>query len=83
MPASRGDTKPCTVPDCAGTMQYGRRLDSGTRTTPASPNMATGAGAEPAVVRIFRLRVSGRVEAAHLGWMSEHWLAEHRAADSF
>jgi len=27
MTAARGDTKPCTVAECAGTMQYGRRRD--------------------------------------------------------
>jgi hypothetical protein len=30
------------------------------------------------VVIIARLRVPGGVNAAHLGWMSEQWLAEHR-----
>jgi hypothetical protein len=32
MTASRGDTKPCTALDCAGTMQFGRRGDSDART---------------------------------------------------
>ena len=27
MTAARGDTKPCTVAECEGTMQYGRRRD--------------------------------------------------------
>ena len=27
MTASRGDIKPCTVADCPGTMQFGRRSD--------------------------------------------------------
>ena len=27
-----------------------------------------------------RMRVPGGVNAAHLGWMSEQWLAEHRAS---
>ena len=27
MTAERGDRKPCTVTDCPGTMQYGRRQD--------------------------------------------------------
>ncbi len=31
------------------------------------------------VVFIPRIRLPGRVNAAHLGWMSEQWLAEHRA----
>jgi hypothetical protein len=35
-----------------------------------------------AVAVIPRLRVPGGVNAAHLGWMSEHWLAEHRASHS-
>jgi hypothetical protein len=29
-----------------------------------------------------RMRVAGGVNAAHLGWMSEQWLAEHRASHS-
>ena len=29
MAASRGDLKPCTVTPCTGTMQFGRRGDSG------------------------------------------------------
>jgi len=32
------------------------------------------------VVIILRMRVPGGVNAAPLGWMSEQWLAEHRAA---
>jgi hypothetical protein len=32
-----------------------------------------------AVVIIPIMRVSGGVDAAHLGWMSDQWLAEHRA----
>jgi hypothetical protein len=28
MSASRGDTKPCTATECAGTMQFGRRSDN-------------------------------------------------------
>jgi hypothetical protein len=35
-----------------------------------------------AVVTIPRARVPGRVNAAPLGWMSEQWLAEHRASHS-
>jgi hypothetical protein len=35
-----------------------------------------------AVVIIPRMRVPGGVNAAHLGWMSEQWLAEHRASHS-
>jgi hypothetical protein len=31
---------------------------------------------------IPRTRVPGGVNAAHLGWMSEQWLAEHRASHS-
>jgi hypothetical protein len=31
---------------------------------------------------IPRLRVPGGVDAARLGWMSEQWLAEHRASHS-
>jgi hypothetical protein len=31
-------------------------------------------------VSMLRLRAPGRVNAAHLGWMSEQWLTEHRAA---
>ena len=34
-----------------------------------------------AVVVIPRMRVPG-ANAAPLGWMSEQWLAEHRASDS-
>ena len=29
-----------------------------------------------------RMRVPGGVNAANLGWMSEQWLAEHRASHS-
>jgi hypothetical protein len=32
------------------------------------------------IVIIPRMRVPGGVNAAHLGWMSEQWLAEHRAS---
>ena len=35
-----------------------------------------------AVVILTRMRVPGGVNAAHLGWMSEQWLAEHRASRS-
>jgi hypothetical protein len=35
-----------------------------------------------AVVIIPRMRVPGGVNSAHLGWMSERWLAEHRASHS-
>ena len=28
MTASRGDTKPCAISDCPGTMQFGRRSDN-------------------------------------------------------
>jgi hypothetical protein len=35
-----------------------------------------------AFVVIPRIRVPGGVNAAHLGWMSEQWLAEHRASNS-
>ena len=33
-----------------------------------------------AVVGIPRMRAAGGVNAAPLGWMSEQWLAEHRAS---
>jgi len=33
-----------------------------------------------AVVSILRMRVSGGVSSANLGWMSQQWLAEHRAS---
>ena len=35
-----------------------------------------------AVVGIPWMRVSGRVNAANLGWMSEQWMAEHRASNA-
>jgi len=35
-----------------------------------------------AVVFIPRTRVPGGVNSANLGWMSEQWLAEHRASHS-
>jgi hypothetical protein len=35
-----------------------------------------------AVALIPRMRVPGRVNAVPLGWMSEQWLAEHRASHS-
>jgi hypothetical protein len=35
-----------------------------------------------AVVIIPRLRVPGGVNSANLGWMSQQWLAEHRASHS-
>ncbi len=34
------------------------------------------------VVIIPRLRVPGGTDSANLGWMSEQWLAEHRASHS-
>ena len=34
------------------------------------------------VAAIPRMRVPGGVNAAHLGWMSEQWLVEHRASHS-
>lgn len=34
MTASRGDTKPCTTIDCAGTMQFGRLRENEGRTPP-------------------------------------------------
>jgi hypothetical protein len=33
-----------------------------------------------AVVSNPRMLVSGGVKSANLGWMSEQWLAEHRAS---
>jgi hypothetical protein len=33
-----------------------------------------------AVVILPRMRVPGGVNPDHLGWMSEQWLAEHRAS---
>jgi hypothetical protein len=35
-----------------------------------------------AVVIIPRMRAPGGVNSANLGWMSEQWLAEHRASHS-
>ena len=35
-----------------------------------------------AVVIVPRMRVPGGVNSASLGWMSEQWLAEHRASHS-
>ena len=35
-----------------------------------------------AIVAIPRMRVPGGVNSANLGWMSEQWLAEHRASHS-
>ena len=35
-----------------------------------------------AVVIILRMRVPGGVNSDSLGWMSEQWLAEHRASHS-
>jgi hypothetical protein len=35
-----------------------------------------------AVVIIPRMGVPGSMNGSTLGWMSEHWLAEHRAAHS-
>ena len=35
-----------------------------------------------AVVIVPRMRVLGGVNSANLGWMSEQWLAEHRASHS-
>ena len=35
-----------------------------------------------AVVIIPRMGVPGSINGSTLGWMSEHWLAEHRAAHS-
>ena len=33
-----------------------------------------------ALVLVPRLRAPGGVNEVHLGWMSERWLAEHRAS---
>jgi hypothetical protein len=33
-----------------------------------------------AVVITPRMRVPGGVNSVNLGWMSEHWVAEHRAS---
>ena len=33
-----------------------------------------------AALSILGVRTQARVPTAHLGWMSEQWLAEHRAA---
>ena len=35
-----------------------------------------------AVVIALRMRLPGRVNSANFGWMSERWLAEHRASHS-
>ena len=35
-----------------------------------------------AVVNFPRMRVPGGVNSANLGWMSQQWLAEHRASHS-
>lgn len=35
-----------------------------------------------AVVAIYNSRWPGSGGARELGWMSEHWLAEHRASES-
>lgn len=35
-----------------------------------------------AVVVIPRMRVPSGMNADHLGWMSQQWLVEHRAAHS-
>ena len=35
-----------------------------------------------AVAAIPRMRVPGGVNPAHLGWMSQQWLAEQRASHS-
>jgi ABC-type proline/glycine betaine transport system substrate-binding protein len=31
-------------------------------------------------VMFYKARAAGRVDLADLGWMSEQWLAEHRAS---
>jgi hypothetical protein len=41
-----------------------------------------GVIASAMVALIVRMRVPGGVNAAHLGWMSDQWLAEHRASHS-
>jgi hypothetical protein len=33
-----------------------------------------------AMVLIHKVRVPGSADTATLGWMSDHWLAEHRAS---
>jgi hypothetical protein len=35
-----------------------------------------------AAALIFRARVPGGVNGAQLGWMSQRWLAEHRASNA-
>ena len=35
-----------------------------------------------AVVAIYNARGPGPGGSGELGWMSEHWLAEHRASES-
>jgi hypothetical protein len=39
MTASRGDSKPCTVANCHGTMQFGRRSDNHALTVVALRSM--------------------------------------------
>jgi hypothetical protein len=42
-----------------------------------------GVGLVLVAVRIIpRMWVPGGVNSANFGWMSEQWLAEHRASDS-
>lgn len=48
MSAARGDTKPCTVLECTGTMRYGRRLDQSDRTVPVSRGPQLVSSAEEA-----------------------------------
>jgi hypothetical protein len=52
MTAARGDSKPCTGVDCAGTMQFGRRGDNVAR-APVARN--------PVAVRDVAMDVKGWV----------------------
>jgi hypothetical protein len=44
MTAARGDRKPCSVAECTGTMQYGRRQDQDPRSEAQRADPASGDG---------------------------------------
>lgn len=42
---ARGDSRPCTLPGCDGTMQFGRESDNDARRAPGTGPVASAASA--------------------------------------
>jgi hypothetical protein len=62
-----------------GSLDAGGRLDSGKNPMPFIVGVVI---VLVTAAIIQRMRVRGGANAAPLGWMSERWLAEHRASHS-